>query len=344
VKKPDPVRRRIADVRKLLAAQLESDQGTEELEKLTHQLELLEGLARVRRRRRSILWAAGAVAAALIAAALLRFSRLDQVDIALDAETRAFVFFHGEATNNILPTSVLLREVKVDGQQIDLCTDPERLRPFACKPAAALRLNRVDIHTKSTAAVRQVESCFEVEVLEGGASAMFSVLPWADPTRVPAGTPIWRLSETADLHPGESVRFCPLEGATLHCSGITSIMIGDRIGGAPSEQEDAPALSEAGLSLPSTGESETFLGTDILHFGDLSNGVAVVRFSNPLKLSLVGRAKRLTVQTGSHRRNLMPSWLDWVRGKPELKATLALLVTIFGAVVAVRERWLGELN
>jgi hypothetical protein len=342
-KKPDPLRLRIAEAKKLLAAQLEKNEGGAEVEKLVRHLGLLEGLARARRRRRSALWAVGAVAAALITATVLRFWLLDQVDMALVAETRAFVFLNGEATRNILPMSVLLREVTAAGQSIARCTDPERIRPFACKPAATLRLNTVFVHAKTTAAVRQIGSCFEVVVFEGGASADVSALLPADKGQAPAEAPRWMI-ETLDLHPGESFSFCPVEGATLHCSGITSAMVGDRIGGGRSEQEDTPALSKASLSILTTSESATFLGTDIPHLGDLSNGVAVAWLGDPMELSLVGKAKRLTVETGSHRRNLMPSRLDWVRGKPAFKAALTLLAAIFGAVVAVRERWLGELG
>lgn len=338
-RKPDPLGQRIASVRKLLEAQLEKDQGAAELKDLADQLELLEGLARARRKRRSILWATGAVAAAVVAVVLLRFSFLDQVDMALVAQTRAFVFHTGDSTENILPASVGLREITAAGQEIARCTDPERPRSFACKPAMALRLNRVLIHARTTAAIRQVGTCFELAVFEGGASADISALQ----SGAPAEAPGWAL-ETPELHPGESFSFCPLEGVTLHCSDITSVMVGDRMDGGLAEQEDTPALSKASLSVLTTSESATFLGTDILHFGGLSNGVAVAWLSVPMELSLVGKAKRLTAETGSHRRDLMPSRLDWVRGKPGLKAALAILAAIFSSVVAVRERWLGELG
>lgn len=337
-KRPDPLGQRIASARQLLAAKLEGEKDTAELEDLVKQLALLEGLARARRRRRSVVWAAGAVAVVLIAAILLRFSFLDQVDMALAAETKAFVFQSGDSTENILPTSVELREVTADGQEIARCTDPETPRSFPCKPAKALRLNRVLIHAKTTAAIRRIGSCFEIAVFEGGASADVAAL---QPGGAPAEAPGWTI-ETPELHPGESFSFCPVEGVTLHCSDITSMMVGDRLGGGLAEQEDTPALSKASLSILTTSESAAFLGTDILHFSDLSNGVAVARLSDPMEISLVGKAKKLTAETGSHRRDLMPSRLDWVRGKPGLKAALALLAAIFSSVVAVRERWLVE--
>lgn len=339
-KKPDPLRQRIAGVRKLLEAQLEADKGAAELKDLADQLELLEGLARTRRKRRSFRWAMGAVGAGLIAAALLGFSFLDQVEMALVAQTRAFVFHSGDSTENILPASAGLREITAEGQEIARCTDPERLRSFTCKPATALRLNGVFIHARTTAAIRQVGSCFEIAVFEGGASADVSAL---QPGGAPAEAPGWK-TETPELHPGESFSFCPVEGVTFHCKDITSMTVGDRMGGGLAEQEDTPALSKASLSILTTSDSATFLRTDILHFGDLSNGVAVARLNDPMEISLVGKAKKLTAETGSHPRDLMPSWLDWVRGKPWLKAALALLAGLFSSVVAVRERWLGELG
>jgi hypothetical protein len=185
--------------------------------------------------------------------------------------------------------------------------------------------------------VRQIGPCFEIAVVEGGARAdVLALLP-----KEGQASDEWKI-ETLNLHPRESFSVCPTEGVTLHCSDIKSIMIGDSIGGTRSEQENTPALLRAGLSILTTGESVTFLRTDIPHFADLSNGVAVAWLGDPMKLSLVAKAKRLTVETGSHRRNFMPSRLDWVRGQPALKAALALLAAIFGAVVAVRERWLGE--
>lgn len=333
---PDLLRRRIVEVRRLLTAQLEKGEGADEVEKIVRHLGFLEGLARVRRRRRSALWAVGAVAAALIAATFLRFSSLDQVETALVAETRAFVFLNGGQTANLLSTGVLLREVTAEGQDIALCTDPRKFRPYECKPAAALRLNTVEVYKGATVAVRQIGSCFEVAVFEGGASADVSALP-------PAGQGRWGL-EDLEVGPGESFSFCPAEGATLHCRGIASMMVGDRMGSGRADQEDAPALAKASLSIPSVSKSERFLGTEILRFGDLENGVAVARLSVPMELSLVGRAKRLTVETGSHQRDLMPSKLDWLLEAPKLKAALAFLAAILGAVVAVRERWLGELD
>lgn len=333
---PDLLRQRIGEARKLLAVQLERNEEAAEVEKTAKYLGVLEGLAHGRRRRRSILWVVGAVAVTLTAAILLRFLALERVDVALVAQTRAFVFRNGGESVNVLPVSALLREVTAEGQALALCTDPRKLRPFPCKPEAAVRLNLLEIYRDATVAVRQTGSCFKVAVLEGGAKAEISAL-------APGGQGRWRL-ETLQMGPGEAFGFCPAEGATLHGRGIVWMMVGDRTGIGLAEQEDAPALSKASLSLPSVVKSEQFLGTEILRFGGLENGVAVARLGRSIDLSLVGKAKRLSVQTGLHGRSLMPSRLDWMLEAPRLKAALGLLAAFLGTVLAVRERWLGELG
>jgi hypothetical protein len=338
----DGLRRRIAGVRAQLAAEIEGG-GGDELEKLVHQLGLLEGLARSRRRRRSIYWATGAVAAALLAALLLRFSLLERVDTALVAETRAFIVRTGPATANVLPRSVLLSEITAPGQDFARCTDPARHSDVGCEPAVTLRLNTISLHAQTTAVIRKAGACVEIEVLDGGAGAAVSALRPAEKGRRPAEAGPWTMASLA-LHPGESFSFCPLESATLQLRGITSVMVGDRLGGTPAEQEDAPSLAKGSLSILTTSGSTTFRETDIPHLGELVNGVAIAWLGEPMGLSVVGQAKTLTVETGAHRRNLMPSRLDWVRGTPTLKAALAVLAAVFGTVVAVRERWLGEVG
>lgn len=340
-RREDPLVSRIADTRKSLTAELEKPEQVDEIEKFVRKLELLEGLARARRRRRSILWVTQALALAVITTVLLRFSSLEQVDMSLVAETSAFTFVSGESTRNILPTDVLLTEVTAAGQNIALCTDSKPARPFSCQLALALRLNSLSIHTNSVTAVRQSGSCFEIAMFKGGGSAEVSGLLPIDKKR--PKVPNW-ISESIELHPGQSFSFCPVQETTLHCGGIASLMVGNRLGGTLSEQEDVPALSKASLSLLTTSGVRSFDGADIPHFGGLSNGVAVARLGAPIELSLVGKASRLIVATGAHRSDLMPSKLDWVRGNPGLKTALGLLVALFGALIAVRERWLGELR
>jgi len=333
---PDLLRQRITETRKLLDVQLQQNKEAAVVEKTVNYLGVLEDLARGHRRRRSAFWAVGAVVVVLIAVTLLRFSALDRVDMALVAETRAFVFRNGQESVNVLPVGALLREVTAEGQALALCTDPRKLRPFPCKPEAAVRLNRLEVYRDATVAVRQTGSCFEVAVLEGGAKADVTAL-------APGGQGRWRF-ETLKMGPGESFGFCPTEGATLHGRGIAWMMVGDRTGIGLAEQEDAPALSQASLSLPSVAKSERFLGTEILRFGGLENGVAVARLGSSIDLSLVAKARRLSVQTGLHGRSLMPSQLDRILEAPKLKAALAFLTALLGTLVAVRERWLGEVG
>jgi hypothetical protein len=311
-----------------------------ELEEAVRRLGFLKGLARERRRYRSRAWVVAAVIATLLAAVVLRFTRLGRVDVALAAQTRAFLLVNGPSATNILSGGVPVRQLS--WKQANWCTEADPARPVTCEAVQALRLNTLYLNPGAQVKVRRAGRCFELHVFDGGArGSTTSLSPAAKGRPTPPGE--WYPGQV-ELGPGDAMSFCPTGEVSLSSEGIVAATIGDRKEGAPAEQRDLAALSKATLTIRDTGQSLELQPTDVLQVGGLSSGVLVARLTDSIELTLVGRAQRVDRMTGSRRDDLMPDRLAWVQGSARLKAVLALLAGIFGAVVAMRDRWLGEIG
>lgn len=342
-RQPDVLRARIADARERLAELLVRRAPIAELEALAHELDVLQGLARQGWRRRSLAWAAGGAAIAIMIAVVLHSLLLRKADVALVAKTRAFTIVNGAATSNVLPMSVAAHDVltSVGSVRHDWCLGTRIPRPPACEPASALRVNALYLNTKATAQARITGSCFEIQMFHGGGEVHLTLV------RESAGPPAARPHvdfPTYELGAGDWVRFCPDTEAVIQLDGLASMTVGERWYGALAERQDDPALSQATLSIIDTAQSVELRRTDVPWLGGLSEGVVVARLHDPIEITLVGNATRIGVGTGPHQRSMMPSWLDRLRSGPEFRVALAVLTAILGAAVAFRERLLGEIG
>jgi len=341
LRRNDILHRKIAALSNLLEEKLRHDAKGDAFERLVHQLDLLESLARRRGRRRSLAWAVGAAAIALAGVIALRFMPLAGADVSLTGDTRAFTLTNGTDSQNILPTGLQLNALALPSAKLARCTDSRQLQPSACDGAASLQLNALWLNSQAVAVVRKAGTCFELEVLAGGASLLLSTR--SQPARdAPVDIRSWA-PDNLTMGPTDVVKLCPAQEAALECVGLASLMLGDRREVSSAEAEDKPTLSKARLSILDTSQSIDFRRTDVPRFEHLAGGVMIARIRDSIELSLAGRASRIAVETGPHSQDLMPNCLDWVRNSPPLKASLAVLSAVLGALLALRERWLGEL-
>jgi hypothetical protein len=312
-----------------------------EVESAASEIELLEGIRRRRWQRRSIAWMLMALAIIFLLAPLLHFAlHLRSVDVVLVVNTAAMMIGNGATTQNVLPAGITAHEVVMSGSRGDKWSiEDGKARPPSWSVVQSLQIESLFLNTRSTAMVRTSGACIEVEIFKGG--GLVNIVTVSSPA---GQTHEVRASlQSIDLAPRDRVRFCGYANARLQASDLTSVIIGERIGGGRSETKDIPALTNGTLAVLNTNSSVSFQRTDVPTIAGLSEDSLTARLRDPMEATIVGKATSVRVASGVEERELMPSWLDWLRSNRGVQTALAIAAAVVGAVIAMRKHLLEEL-
>ncbi len=327
-KQPDPMRLRIADAKQRLDDAIRTGAPAGNVEAIVKELELLKSLAGARLRRRATRWIAAIAAAALLLAIPLHlWLHLRSADFVLVASTNAFTIQNGSARTNLIPDGAPVKEIVVSSRVWRNVAANATALPT---DVSDLVLTSAFLNADSSARIRANGPCFEFTVLRGGGSVNVS---WRKPDTD---------FDTVDLRANDTLRFCPTLVPLVRSQNLTAITIADRTTGGLAEREDLPALLQGTLTVVNTAEVFDLRRTDVPRAGELSRPTLIARLREPIEISVVGIAGRLSVTTGTNQQSRMPSWLDVLRRSPELKTALAVIGAIIAAAIAAREHLPSE--
>jgi hypothetical protein len=336
------LRQRLAEVRQRLAEAVESNEPVATLEEHQKRRDVLEGMLRRLGRRRSLLWSAAAIAIALVAAVVLRYGfRLDRVGVVLNAETTAFTFVNGPAQLRLNPAAIAATEIISSESALRWCMESGGVPQVPCEVVKSPRVNALLANANAAATVRTTGSCFELAVSRGSVQVLATAFAVPVVGASPARPVV--LPRSVTLTPGHVIRACTNRGTVLQLNGVTSIIVGERSGGAIAEYESYPALSRGTLFLDDVNESIELRRTDVPRLGGLVDSALIARVSDSIELSLLAEASAITIDSRSDR-SAMPSWLDWLASNPGVQGALAIAAAIVASAVALRQRLLEEIT
>jgi hypothetical protein len=328
--------RRLTRAGQCLSEAVESGLPLETLELHEKRRDLLEGMLRRVRRRRSLAWIAVAVAVALLAAVVLQYGfHLRRTRVVLNAETGAFTFENGPNQLPLNPSTIHATEIITSVPPIRWCTSRDPRRQIACEIVQSPRLNALLVNSRAVATVRTSGSCFELTVSRGTVQAIA--------TAFEPGEPPMPRSKSATLTPGHSIRTCSERPAVLQLNGIPAVTVADQSGGAIAETVSLPALIRGTLFLADVNKAIELRRTDVPRLRQLTDSMLVARLRDSIELSVLADAAEITIDS-RRSQSAMPSWLQWLASNPGLQGAVAIAGAIVAAAFAARERLLEEMG